>query len=77
MYSSIITLLAGLSGFLACVKMQGLPTGLSGLSAPGLNGEYCYEIESGCSQECLVWLIMMYVAVCKVSTGFLACLLCG
>jgi hypothetical protein len=50
--------------------LQGLPTGLSGLSAPGLNGEYGYEIESGCSLEWLVWLMMMYVAICKVSTGF-------
>ncbi len=57
-------------GCLACANLQSLPTGLSGLSAPGLNGEYGYEIKSGYSLVWLVWLMMMYVAICKVSTGF-------
>jgi hypothetical protein len=56
---------------LACANLQGLPTGLSGLSALGLNGEYGYKIKSDYRLVWLVWLMIMYVAILRsLPSGF-------
>jgi hypothetical protein len=57
---------------LACANLQGLLTGLSGLSALGLNGEYGYKIKSDYRLVWLVWLMIMCVAILQsLPSGFL------